>query len=158
VVAGVLGAGVALVFGGEAFEASLSMFLLLISYYIMPWLAVLLVGYFRLYRHGTAYPSFREFYDRNGAFAGVDRAGMTALIAGVVVSIPFIGTELFTGPVADMLGGADVSYAVSGAVAAGVYWLMAKPVPQHSPRASAATTGTEPSPIGEANPSSPASP
>jgi nucleobase:cation symporter-1, NCS1 family len=159
VVAGVFGAGLALVFGGETFEESLSMFLLLISYYIMPWLAVLLVSYFKLYRHGRAYPSFREFYERNGAFAGVDRAGMTALIAGVVVSIPFIGTELFTGPVADMLGGADVSYAVSGAVAAGVYWFMAKPVPQHSTPASA-TTNTESSPIGGggANPSSPASP
>lgn len=158
VTAGVFGGGLALVFGGDAFEESLSTFLLLISYYIMPWLAVLLVSYFKLYRQGTAYPSFREFYDRNGAFAGVDRAGMTALITGVVVSIPFIGTTAFTGPVAGMLGGADFSYAVSGVVAAGVYWFMAKPVPQHSPQASAAAS-TEPSPIsGGANPSSPASP
>ncbi|MGH3360733.1 MAG: purine-cytosine permease family protein [Nocardioidaceae bacterium] len=129
VVAGVLGGVLALAFGGEDFQQDFGLFLHIVSYYIMPWLAVLLVSYFWVHRNGTAYPSFREFYDQRGRYAGVDWAGVGAMVVATVVSIPFMGNELFTGPVAAQLGGADVSYFVSGILAAGIYLALAKQVP-----------------------------
>lgn len=127
VVAGVLGGVLAIAFGGEDFQADFGLFLHIVSYYIMPWLAVLLVNYFWVHRNGTAYPSYREFYDNGGVFGGVSWPGVGAMVVGTAVSIPFMGNDLFTGPVADQLGGADVSYFVSGIVAAALYAALVRP-------------------------------
>ncbi|MGW1681818.1 purine-cytosine permease family protein [Saccharopolyspora sp. NPDC002376] len=128
VAAGVIGGLIALAIGGEKFEDSLKLFLHLMSYYITPWLAVLLVNYFKVYRNGEGYPHISAFYDRNGAFGRVNLAGIGALVIGVAVSVPFIGTEVFSGPIADLLGGADLSYFVSGIVAGAIYSAFEKPV------------------------------
>lgn len=125
VVAGVLGGALALVYGGDDFRENFSLFLHMLSYYITPWLAVLLVDYFRIHRNGLAYPDFPVFYDQNGPFRGVNWAGLGAMLIAAVVSVPFIDTEVFTGPVANALGGADISYFVSGIAAAVLYLVLA---------------------------------
>jgi len=120
-VSGVVGLVLALVFGGAQFQANFHLFLAVISYYITPWLAILLVDYFLVHRGGRDYPAIRNFYQPNGAFGRFGVPGLTALIVGIVVSVPFESTTFYTGPIADSLHGADFSYFVSGIVAGVIY-------------------------------------
>jgi len=41
----------------------------------------------------------------------------------VAVSVPFMATVLYTGPIGTALGGADISYGVSGIVAGVIYYV-----------------------------------
>jgi NCS1 family nucleobase:cation symporter-1 len=45
---------------------------------------------------------------------------------GIGVQIPFVSNPLYTGPVAKLLGGADLSWLVGLALTSGVYYLMAR--------------------------------
>jgi purine-cytosine permease-like protein len=93
-------------------------FLLLIGYWITPFLGVILVDYWL--RRGRY--DEREFFDRrhNGI------AGAAAMAAGVVVSIPFWNQALWHGPVVDALPQlGDLSFIVGFGVAAGVYFALA---------------------------------
>src|SRR5699024_9237158 len=127
-ICGVFGGILALAIGGSSFEDHFSSFLHVISYYIMPWLAILAIAYFKIYRNGDAFPRFSEFYKPDGAFKGIIWPGMGAFIVGVVVSIPFMANDYFTGPIGEYLNGADLSYFVSGALAAILFSLTGRPV------------------------------
>lgn len=127
-ICGIFGGILALAIGGSSFEDHFSSFLHVISYYIMPWLAILAVAYFKIYRNGNALPRFSEFYKPQGAFKGIIWPGMGAFIAGVVVSIPFMANDYFTGPIGEYLNGADLSYFVSGALAAILFAAIGRPV------------------------------
>jgi NCS1 family nucleobase:cation symporter-1 len=120
-IGGVIGLVIALAFGGSSFMPNFMLFLTVISYYITPWLAVLLVDYFISRRSGRDYPPVENFYDPRGVFGRFGVPGLTALIVGIIVSIPFMGNGFYTGPIAHQLGGADFSYFVGAAVAAVIY-------------------------------------
>lgn len=120
-IGGLIGLVIALAFGGSSFMSNFTLFLTVISYYITPWLAVLLVDYFISRRSGCDYPPIENFYDRRGAFGRFGMPGLTALIVGIVVSIPFMANDFYTGPIAHRLHGADFSYFVGAIVAAVIY-------------------------------------
>lgn len=120
-IGGLIGLVIALAFGGSSFMSNFMLFLTVISYYITPWLAVLLVDYFISRRSGRDYPSVDNFYSPRGAFGRFGVPGLTALIVGIIVSIPFMGNDFYTGPIAHQLHGADFSYFVGAAVAAVIY-------------------------------------
>jgi len=121
VAAGVLGMVLALLFGGAEFQSNFQLFLHLISYYITPWLAVLLIDYWRVHRGGRDYPNISNFYTRDGQFGRFGTPGLVALLVGVAASIPFMATTFYTGPIAHAVNGADFSYFVSAVVAAAIY-------------------------------------
>lgn len=121
--AGVFGLVLALVFGGDEFQDKFLLFLHVISYYITPWVAVLLIDYYVLHRGGRTFPAIENFYEPRGVFGRFNTAGLVSLLTGVLISIPFIANDLYTGPIAERLGGADLSYFVSGAIAAALYTL-----------------------------------
>jgi purine-cytosine permease-like protein len=90
-------------------------FLLLIGYWITPFLGVILADYWL--RRGRY--DEREFFDRrrNGF------AGLAAMAAGIIVSTPFWNQSLWHGPVVDALPQlGDLSFIVGFVVAAGVYY------------------------------------
>lgn len=121
-VAGLIGMVIALVFGGDHFQANFLLFLHVLSYYITPWVAILLIDYYVIQRSGRNTPALENFYTPTGVFRGVNIAGILALVAGVVLSVPFMANGFFTGFVGARLDGADLSYFVSGLVAAVVYF------------------------------------
>jgi NCS1 family nucleobase:cation symporter-1 len=120
-IAGVIGMVIALVFGGDQFQANFLLFLHVLSYYITPWVAVLIVDYYVVQRAGRNTLPFENYYTPDGAFGRYNVAGLAALVVGVVVSIPFMANGFYTGPVGASLAGADLSYFLSGIVAALVY-------------------------------------
>lgn len=131
--AGLVGLAIALVFGGDHFQANFLLFLHVLSYYITPWVAVLLVDYYVVQRAGRGTLPFENFYTPDGAFGRFNVAGLGAMIIGVIVSVPFMANGLFTGPVGGMLAGADLSYFVSAIVAAVVYLATRRKLAPHSP-------------------------
>lgn len=97
------------------FNQTFENYLLLITYWIGPWAAVVLVDW-RL-RAGRFDPA------RVTPFSVLPRGsnGIVALVVGFVVSIPFFNQSLYVGPLAN---NTDVTYVVGFIVAALVYWLL----------------------------------
>ncbi len=100
------------------FNTTFENYLLLITYWIGPWVAIVLVDW---WLRGGRFDVSRVF-----PFAHLPN-GWNALIAlgvGFVVSIPFFNQTLYVGPAATALGGTDITYVVGFVVAAVVYWLL----------------------------------
>jgi nucleobase:cation symporter-1, NCS1 family len=118
-----LGAGVVGFIVGVALQASVGpgskyeSFLLLISYWIAPFLAVVLVDY--LMRRGSY--DERKFYDTHHR----PWQGLVAMVVGILVSVPFWNNSIFTGPIAKgtpALG--DITFIVGFIVTAVVYYVL----------------------------------
>jgi NCS1 family nucleobase:cation symporter-1 len=111
VAGGALGFVLALA-GHVNFLDNYSNFLLLLDYWITPWLAIVLLDFYLL-RH-----------QRPEEFRLARPIGMTGLISyaiGVAASVPFMAGAYFTGPLAKHLGGGDFSYFIGFAVAGIAY-------------------------------------
>ncbi len=102
--------------GAGTFATLFSNYLLVLLYWIAPWAGIVLAQWFVV----------------RGAGDGViPRWGLGATIFVVVTPLTialFSATDVYTGPVAKMLGGTDIGSFVGFAVAAGWYVLAARPL------------------------------
>jgi NCS1 family nucleobase:cation symporter-1 len=122
---GVLGFVVALTGladAGEAYEG----FLLIIAYWIAPWLAVVFVDWY-LRRGQDLAATERLLFDTS--YRNI--AGPIAMFAGIVVSIVLFSNQTsFTGFVAQAVPQiGDIGFEVGFVVAAAIYWLMRRSAP-----------------------------
>lgn len=117
-IVGVLSFGATLYLYYGNFQSTFENYLLLITYWIGPWAAIVLVDW-RL--RGGRFDT-RRVADFARLPSG--RNGLVALVVGFVVSIPFFNQTLYVGPVANALGGADVTYVVGFVVAGLLYWAL----------------------------------
>jgi NCS1 family nucleobase:cation symporter-1 len=111
VVGGALGFVLALA-GHVNFLDNYTNFLLLLDYWITPWLAIVLLDFY-VFRHQR--PDEFRLAEPVGA------AGLISYAIGVAASVPFMAGSYFTGPLARHLGGADFSYFIGFAVAGIAY-------------------------------------
>lgn len=123
VLIGLVGIVLSVAFGGPKFEPSLEDFLFLVAYFVTPWLAIVIIDFWVLNRGAVGYPQVAEFYKRNGVFGPVRWAGLLSFLIGLAVSVPFMATVLYTGPIGKALGGADISYGISAIVAGVIYYV-----------------------------------
>ena len=93
-------------------------FLGILGYLFTPWTAINLIDFF-VVRH--SHYSVREIFNPRGIYGRWNWRGLTAYGVGFVAMIPFFKTELYTGPVAQWLGGTDVAMLVGLPVSALVY-------------------------------------
>jgi NCS1 family nucleobase:cation symporter-1 len=122
VVGGALAFIVALI-GYQNFTQNYQHFLIVLDYWIMPWLAVVLIDFYVLKHREPMGFSEAPSWNRNG---------LIAFIIGLVVSIPFMSEAFYTGPFASVFGGADFGYFIGFIVAAVVYvGLNRRRAPQH---------------------------
>lgn len=114
---GVIGFVIALLALGDA-AVGYEGFLLVIVYWIGPWLGVVLTD---MYLRRDRIPA-ELLYDRGYR----NNAGVIALVAGIVVSVPlFSNQQLFTGLVPQLLPGiGDITFFVGTALAAAIYTLL----------------------------------
>ncbi|MGH7642463.1 MAG: purine-cytosine permease family protein [Candidatus Dormibacteria bacterium] len=122
VVVGVLG-GLLATGGSNANQAAsqYSDFLLLLSYWIGPWVAVVLVDWF--FKHKGSY-ELRALYSQSSTV----RVGTIAWIVGLAASVPFMNQTWYVGPIPSaypQLG--DVSYLVSFVVAGSIFAIFGRP-------------------------------
>jgi purine-cytosine permease-like protein len=98
-------------------------FILLLLYVLIPWTAINLVDYY-LIRHGEY--DVEAFFDPSGGpYGRVGGIGIAAYIVGIAVEIPFMSTELYTGPAASAMNGTDLSWIVGLVVTVPLYYLLA---------------------------------
>jgi nucleobase:cation symporter-1, NCS1 family len=100
------------------FSSTVENYLLVITYWIGPWAAIVIIDW---RRRGAAIDGSRAVVFSmlpSGANA------LIALVVGFAASIPFMNQTLFIGPLVGTLGGADIAYVVGFVVAAVVYWVL----------------------------------
>ena len=100
------------------FSSTVENYLLVITYWIGPWAAVVIIDW---RRRGTRINGSRAV---NFSMLPSGRNALIALVVGFVASIPFMNQTLFVGPLVSTLGGADIAYVVGFIVAGIVFWAL----------------------------------
>jgi nucleobase:cation symporter-1, NCS1 family len=118
--------------GASNFLALYSHFNELLLYLLVPWTAVNLIDYY-LIRYGDYHvPSF--FAEDGGVYGQYNVTAFGCYLAGILVQIPFIATDFYTGPLARAIGGVDVSWVAGLAMVGPLYYLAMRSL-QRSPLA-----------------------
>lgn len=114
---------VAIKFGDDAVTMVNAM-LVIMLYFLMPWTAVNLIDYFLL-RRGRY--SIVDLCAAEGIYGAWGDRGLKAYAIGFAASIPFfVVPNFYTGPVAARLGGIDIGWIVSLAVASVAYLFLSR--------------------------------
>lgn len=121
---GGLGA-LAISWGGQGLADTYKNFLLLISYWIGPWLGIILVDHYFLSTYKSKIVSRWQW------------EGIASFLAGLTISVPFMGSALYTGFMAkNYLFGADLSYFIAMGMSAIIYYsLQRRGVRKEAPQA-----------------------
>ncbi len=99
-------------------------FLYVLLYVLVPWTAINLVDYY-LIHHGSY--DVGSFIKSNGGIYGrVQWPAVICYVIGFLIEVPFMSQTLYTGPIAKMLGGADISWIICLAVISPVYYFVSK--------------------------------
>lgn len=107
----------------EDYLGSFNTFVLLMLYFLIPWTAVNLVDFYFVRRGRYA---ITEIFNPRGIYGGWAWRGLVAYLVGVLAMVPFLVTTPYVGPVAQRLGGVDVSFAVGLLVAGGLYLVLSR--------------------------------
>ena len=91
-------------------------------YFLIPWTSINLVDYY-LVRKG--HYVLDAFSTRNGVYGRWNKAGMIAFVIGCLAQLPFVVSAFYTGPLAAMVHGGDISWLVGILVAGAVYYALA---------------------------------
>ncbi|MBN3857128.1 cytosine permease [Paraburkholderia sp. Ac-20340] len=111
-------------FGQSNFLVEYTNFILLLLYVLVPWTAVNLIDYY-LVCHGE-YDVDSFFRADGGVYGRFNGVAIFAYLFGIVVQLPFVATDMYTGPVAKMLNGADLSWIVGLVLTSVVYYAACK--------------------------------
>lgn len=104
----------------DDYLGSFNNFVLLMLYFLIPWTAVNLVDFYAV-RQGKY--AITEILNPEGIYGRWSWRGLLAYSVGFVAMVPFFSLPgLFTGPIAERIGGADISFAVGLTVAAVLYY------------------------------------
>jgi NCS1 family nucleobase:cation symporter-1 len=99
-------------------------FLYVLLYVLVPWTAINLVDYYLVHHGSYDVPSFVE--SDGGIYGRFQWPALGCYALGIVIEVPFMSQTLYTGPIAKMLGGADISWMVCLAVISPVYYVVSK--------------------------------
>jgi NCS1 family nucleobase:cation symporter-1 len=102
------------------YVSTFSDLLTVLLYLFTPWTSINLVDFY-LVRHGRY--SIREIFNTNGIYGQWNWRGLVAYAVGFASMIPFFSTGFYRGPVARLLGGADVAMLVGLPVSGAIYLL-----------------------------------
>jgi NCS1 family nucleobase:cation symporter-1 len=117
-------AGVMAIAGKDNFVENYTNFIFLLLYLLIPWTGINLVDYY-LVKHGEY--DVDSFFRRDGGVYGLlNGPACIVYVIGVAVQVPFISTELFTGPIAKSMNDVDLSWLVGLIVVCPLYYWAAK--------------------------------
>jgi nucleobase:cation symporter-1, NCS1 family len=117
--------------GARNFLPLYSHFNELLLYLLVPWTAVNLIDYY-LIRFGDYHvPSF--FAVDGGVYGQYNVTALACYLVGIVVQIPFVAADFYTGPCARALGGVDLSWIVGIAVVSPVYYFAVRSLQRSLP-------------------------
>jgi NCS1 family nucleobase:cation symporter-1 len=94
-------------------------FILALLMVFTPWSAINLIDYYLISKERVDIPAL---YDPDARYGRWNRVALVSYTVGVLAQIPFMAQALYTGPVTELLGGADISWIVGLIVTAAVYY------------------------------------
>lgn len=97
-------------------------FVLLLLMVFTPWSAINLTDYYLVSKERVDLPAL---YDPRGRYGAWNVPALLTYGVGILVQIPFLAQKLYTGPITELLGGADISWIVGLVVPAVMYYLLA---------------------------------
>ncbi len=125
--------------GKDNFLTIYTNFIDLLMYVMVPWTAVNLVDFY-LVQHGNYdVPSF--FARDGGVYGRYNWPALGCYLLGIGIQIPFISTDLYTGPIAAALGNVDISWMVGLALVSPIYYVIARGAGRAVPQQSAVMPG-----------------
>ncbi|MFI9720174.1 purine-cytosine permease family protein [Streptomyces sp. NPDC052396] len=146
-IAGIMVAGTGLALLGRGhFLESFSTFLLFLLIFFTPWSAINLVDFYLLTKEEYDIPALA---DPNGRYGAWNRRTLLTYAFGVLVQLPFLSSEFWTGPLVSRLGGADISWIVGLLAPAAVYLATARTRAAGRPRPVSAPGAAEPAEAAE---------
>ena len=98
-------------------------FVLVLLMVFIPWSSINLVDYYLVSAERVDVPAL---YDPKGRYGAFNIPALVTYAIGVLVQIPFLAQKLYTGPLTEKLGGADISWMVGLVVTAVIYYPWAK--------------------------------
>ncbi|MBS0419884.1 MAG: cytosine permease [Proteobacteria bacterium] len=110
--------------GASNFLTLYSEFNQLLLYVLMPWTAVNLIDYYLIRFGHYDVPAF--FAADGGVYGKYNVAALVCYGVGIVVQIPFVSSDLFTGPIARAIGNIDLSWIVGFLVVSPLYYFAVK--------------------------------
>lgn len=119
--------------GHNSFLEMLMNVISLIFFVITPWTAVNLVDYYLV--KGGSYDVSSFFREDGGIYGRWNTAAMFSYGFGLLIQIPFLSTNLYTGPLASRLGGTDISWVVGLLATSALYYLISRRAHDHQPAA-----------------------
>ncbi|MFC8411734.1 purine-cytosine permease family protein [Arthrobacter sp. NPDC057259] len=107
------------------FLTNFTNFLLFLLYFMTPWSAINLVDYYwvRKERYNIA-----QLFLRDGEYGRFNQGAFLAYAIGVLIQIPFMNSSLYVGPIANLLGGAEIAWLIGLVVAGGLYYATSRNV------------------------------
>ena len=98
-------------------------FVLLLLAAFTPWSAINLIDYYLISKERYDVPAL---YDTDGRYGRWNVTALVSYAVGIAVQVPFVAQSLYTGPLAEEFGGADVSWIVGLLVTAALYGFWAR--------------------------------
>ena len=120
--------GLCIVGQGNFLEFFLN-FIFFMSYFLIPWTSINLVDYYVL-RSGEY--SVKDIFDLNGKYGKINWIATFAFVASIIAEIPFVNASFYVGPIAKMMNGADLAWAVGLFLPAALYYFPMKRKMSHS--------------------------
>ena len=99
----------------------------ILLYVMVPWSAVNLVDYYLIRRGHYDVPSF--FAADGGVYGRYNVAALVCYLLGILVQVPFIASDVYTGPIARAVGGIDFSWIVGVVVVSATYYFAVRSRP-----------------------------
>lgn len=98
-------------------------FITLLLYVLVPWTAVNLIDYYFVRRGHYA---ITEIFRVDSIYGLWGWRGLTSYALGIAALVPFMSTGLYTGPMIEVLNGADIAFLVGLVVAGAAYWVLTR--------------------------------
>lgn len=98
-------------------------FILALLMVFTPWSAINLVDYYLVSKERVDVPAL---YDPSGRYGRWNVVALVSYAVGIGAQVPFLAQALYTGPVTEALGGADISWLVGLVVTSALYYPWAR--------------------------------
>lgn len=111
------------ILGEHSFLSTFKSFILFLLTFFIPWSAINLIDYYFISREKC---DIDDLFDPKGKYGGWNMIGIGCYVAGIIFQLPFIDTTLYTGRIAKMFGGVDLSWIAGLIFTAILYFACAK--------------------------------
>ncbi|WP_088067377.1 purine-cytosine permease family protein [Gottfriedia luciferensis] len=111
------------IWGKGNFLHNFESFILLLSYFMVPWTAINLIDYYLL---SMGEFNIQDVFNVNGQYGRFNWTAIIAYFVAVILEIPFVNAEMYEGPIAKALNGTDIAWVIGLLIPLLFYYLPMK--------------------------------